>query len=205
MNGLEAIRAMENGEIVQNFHKGDTRYLYKIDNGNLMIKRDVVHDYCWEKCLEFLFDENYEIHNSNQNTGWYKEHNQKNDDNYFVFGYNGRIVFTNHPLEKSEADEDRFSHILKAQEIEFKQRLFRKLQRFSDENGGNEIDWSNSKSCKCCICYDHEEEGLVVGDVRFIRDFGQVYFKTEELAEQAIELFKEDLIKYFTHKWMECE
>ena len=205
MNGLEAIRAMENGEIVQNFHDGSVPYLYKIEDGKVMEKYGVSSNNDWRDCPRFILEGGYKFYNPNQNTGWHNEHNQKNEDNYFVFGYNGRIVFTNHPLEKSEADEDRFSHILKAQEIEFKQRLFRKLQRFSDENGGNEIDWSNGKSCKCCICYDHEEEELVVGDVRFIRDFGQVYFKTEELAEQAIELFKEDLIKYFTHKWMECE
>lgn len=205
MNGLEAIRAMENGEIVQHFHYGSVPYLYKIEDGKVMEKYGVSSNNDWRDCPRFILEGGYKFYNPNQNTGWYNEHNQKNEDNYFVFGFNGRIVFTNHPLEKSEANEDRFSHILKAQEIEFKQRLFRKLQRFSDENGGNEIDWSNGESCKCCICYDHEEEELVVGDVRFIRDFGQVYFKTEELAEQAIELFREDLIKYFTHKWMECE
>lgn len=205
MNGLEAIRAMENGEIVQHFLYGSVPYLYKIEDGKVMEKYGVGSNNDWRDCPRFVLEGGYKFYNPNQNTGWYNEHNQKNEDNYFVFGFNGRIVFTNHPLEKSEANEDRFSHILKAQEIEFKQRLFRKLQRFSDENGGNEIDWSNGESCKCCICYDHEEEGLVVGDVRFIRDFGQVYFKTEELAEQAIELFREDLIKYFTHKWMECE
>ena len=30
------------------------------------------------------------------------------------------------------------------------------------------------------------------------RDFGQVYFIQEEVAQQAIELFHDDLIKYFT-------
>lgn len=205
MNGLEAIKAMENGEIVQSFHYGSVPDLYKMEDGKIVTKPYHNPKREWKECSEFLLGDVYEVYRPNQNTGWYNEHNQKNEDNYFVFGFNGRIVFTNHPLEKSEADEDRFSHILKAQEIEFKQRLFRKLQRFSDENGGNEIDWSNGESCKYYIYYNYEEEELDVYGASHIRDFGQVYFETEELAEQAIELFREDLIKYFTHKWMECE
>lgn len=205
MNGLEAIKAMENGEIVQNSHNEDTLYLYKIEEGKVMTKRDTEYEPCWRKCLGFLFEEGYEIYNPNQNTGWYNEYNQKNEDNYYVFGYHGQIVLTHPPIGKPEADEDRFSHLLKAQEIEFKQRLFRKLQRFSDENGGNEIDWSDDESCKYYIYYNNTDEELGVRNACIVRDFGQVYFKTQEIAEQAIELFKEDLIKYFTYKWMECE
>ena len=203
MNGLEAIKAMEHGKIVHDSSIGIAPCLYKIVSGKVMTKPYDGSKHEWEDCLEFLLNDVYEVYNPNQNTGWHSECGKKNI--YCLIGYNGQISSISPLGVPQEADEDRFSHALKAQEIEFKQRTFRKLQRFSDENGGNEIDWSNSKSCKCCICYDHEEEELVVGDVRFIRDFGQVYFKTEELAEQAIELFKEDLIKYFTHKWMECE
>ena len=64
---------------------------------------------------------------------------------------------------------------------------------------------TNDKSCKYYIYYNYEEEELAVSGAWSVRDFGQVYFKTEELAELAIELFKKDLIKYFTHKWIECE
>ena len=37
-------------------------------------------------------------------------------------------------------DANYFSTEEKAEEINFKQTLFRKLQRFSDENGGDKID-----------------------------------------------------------------
>ena len=46
---------------------------------------------------------------------------------------------------------------------------------------------------------------MVTGESWELRDFGQVYFKTQEMAEQAIELFKEDLIKYYTHDWSKGE
>lgn len=202
MNGLEAIKAMENGVIVHDSSIGVAPYLYKMEDGKVVTKPYDNPKREWKECSEFLLGDVYEVYRPNQNTGWHNECDRKS--NYHLIGDSGQILLTSMGTSQ-EADEDRFSHYLKAQEIEFKQRLLRKLQRFSDENGGNEIDWSNSEGCKCFICYDHEEEELVVGDVRFIRDFGQVYFKTEELAEQAIELFKEDLIKYFTYKWMECE
>lgn len=205
MNGLEAIRAMENGEIVQNFHNGDIPYLYKIEDGKVIEKYGVSSNNDWRDCPRFLLEGGYKFYNPNQNTGWFNEYNQKNNDNYYVFGFNNQIVHTSSLIRKTEADEDSFSQLAKAQEIGFKQRTFRKLQRFSDENGGNEIDWSNSESCKYYIYYNYEEEELAVSGAWSVRDFGQVYFKTEELAELAIELFKEDLIKYFTHKWMECE
>ena len=44
-----------------------------------------------------------------------------------------------------------FSMKEKAEEINFKQTLFRKLQRFSDENGGTEIDWNDEDQTKFSI------------------------------------------------------
>ncbi len=37
------------------------------------------------------------------------------------------------------------------------------------------------------------------------RDFGAVYFESYKVAEQALEMFEEDLIKYFTHDWSKGE
>ena len=91
-----------------------------------------------------------------------------------------------------------FSTKEKAEEINFKQTLFRKLQRFSDENGGNEIDWKDPNQEKWMIRFDHRVEELCVGLNNYIRNFGQVYFISEEIAEKAIELFRDELIKYFT-------
>ena len=213
MNGLEAIRAMEKGEIVQSFHYGSVPCLYKIEDGKVMEKYGVGSNNDWRDCPRFILEGGYKFYNPNQNTGWFNEYNQKNNDNYYVFGFNNQIVHTSSLVRKTEADEDSFSQLAKAQEIRlakareirFKQGTFRKLQQFSDENGGNEIDSTNDKSCKYYIYYNYEEEELAVSGAWSVRDFGQVYFKTEELAELAIELFKKDLIKYFTHKWMECE
>ena len=91
-----------------------------------------------------------------------------------------------------------FSTREKAEEINFKQTLFRKLQRFSDENGGNEIDWENTNQKKYCILYCHSFKELQ-SDFTWVRqNQGQIYFISKEIAEKAIELFHDDLIKYFT-------
>ena len=97
-------------------------------------------------------------------------------------------------------DANYFSTENKAEEIDFKQTLFRKLQRFSDENRGNEIDWSDC-SKKFCINYDYYNKKLDIFDHVFVKRFGQVYFISEEIAQKAIELFHDDLIKYFTQDW----
>ena len=94
-----------------------------------------------------------------------------------------------------------FSTKEKAEEINFKQTLFRKLQRFSDENGGNEIDWENTNQKKYCILYCHSFKELQ-SDFTWVRqNQGQIYFISKEIAEKAIMLFHDDLIKYFTHDW----
>ena len=91
-----------------------------------------------------------------------------------------------------------FSTKEKAEEIIFKQRLFRKLQRFSDENGGNEIDWENTNQKKYCILYCHSFKELQ-SDFTWVRqNQGQIYFISKEIAEKAIMLFHDELIKYFT-------
>lgn len=91
-----------------------------------------------------------------------------------------------------------FSTREKAEEINFKQTLFRKLQRFSDENGGNEIDWSNLFQEKFGITYNCGDKKLETALYFHHNDFGQVYFISEEIAEKAIKLFYDELIKYFT-------
>ena len=71
----------------------------------------------------------------------------------------------------------------KAEKIEFQQRLFRKLQRFSDENGGLDIDWSNLFRFKYFIKYNHDTENIWVDCKSKAQDFGQVYFISEEVVK----------------------
>lgn len=76
-------------------------------------------------------------------------------------------------------------------------RLLRRLRRFSAVNRKNKIDWKDSGQAKFGIAIDYNKE-LWVTTRHTIRRFGGIYFDTEELAEKAIEEFRDDLMWYFT-------
>lgn len=103
----------------------------------------------------------------------------------------------------SKVDERRyeianyFSTVTKAMDVSFKQTLFRKLLRFSEENGAQEIDWNNDNQEKWYIMYDHYSEKLMVKSCYSMRQLGNVHFLSEKVAREAMELFKDDLTKFF--------
>lgn len=191
MNGLEAIELMKQGSQVS-----DGEYVYKIEN-NLVLVRSL-NGKLFNIDNSFDFTSEYEEYiEPKPLTGWER-----------VDGKMYNVIVVNDLGESMECGQFKdymyykqanyFSTKEKAEEIIFKQRLFRKLQRFSDENGGNEIDWKDPNQEKWMIRFDHRVEELCVGLNNYIRNFGQVYFISEEIAEKAIELFRDELIKYFT-------
>ncbi|MDB8553803.1 hypothetical protein, partial [Turicibacter sanguinis] len=132
-------------------------------------------------------------------TGW--ERVDKTQTYYYINGFDSvnNTIEANYEIDKTTYEKaNYFSTEEKAEEINFKQTLLRKLQRFSDENGGHEIDWNKSNKDKWMIKFDHESNELCVGYNSYFKIFGQVYFISKEIAEQAIESFHDELIKYFT-------
>lgn len=194
MNGLEAIELMKQGSQVS-----DGEYVYKIEN-NLVLVRSL-NGKLFNIDNSFDFTSEYEEYiEPKPLTGWER-----------VDGKMYNVIVVNDLGESMECGQFKdymyykqanyFSTKEKAEEIIFKQRLFRKLQRFSDENGGNEIDRNNEIKMKWGIWYNHEYEELASCPYVYGQAFGQVYFISEEVAEKAIELFRDELIKYFTHDW----
>lgn len=194
MNGLEAIELMKQGSQVS-----DGEYVYKIEN-NLVLVRSL-NGKLFNIDNSFDFTSEYEEYiEPKPLTGWER-----------VDGKMYNVIVVNDLGESMECGQSKdymyykqanyFSTKEKAEEINFKQRLFRKLQRFSDENGGNEIDWNNEIKMKWGIWYNHKYEELASCPYVYGQAFGQVYFISEEVAEKAIELFRDELIKYFTHDW----
>ena len=108
------------------------------------------------------------------------------DKNEKYFVDNTRFDFGNYFKTKEEAERKSF-------EI----RLHRQLELFALENNDIEIDWNDDSSKKYIISYS-KEGGIFIDKVYKIKDFGQVYFTSKEIAEKAIETFKDDLIRYFT-------
>ena len=202
MNGLEAIELMKQGKIVT-----DGKREYQISDGKITVLTYVVRNdmgtgrELWENVEYFnTAKDSYEEYiEPKPLTGWERVGER---EKYYFPNISGVIIhdvnITNTLGEPLYEVANYFSTREKAEEINFKQTLFRKLQRFSDENGGNEIDWKDPNQEKWMIRFDHRVEELCVGLNNYIRNFGQVYFISEEIADKAIELFRDELIKYFT-------
>ncbi len=198
---------MEGRLVARWIYFGGGRVIYKIIDGNVYSKCDA-HDES-EYLIEdgFDFDEEYhEYKDPELFKGWERVNKQ---EAFYSVGACGGVI------DEQESDTgfnvslyenaNYFSTKEKAEEIDFKQTLFRKLQRFSDENGWNENDWRGGETTKYHIYFDYESESVVTGESWELRDFGQVYFNSLEVAEQAIGLFREDLIKYYTRDWSKGE
>ena len=201
LTGLEAIKFMEQGGIIVEKDSSNPNVL-RIENGVMWVKNSKLLNGNWIINTNFDLSLEYEEYiEPKPLTGWERASNKH--DEYFCIGHCGDI----RPYSDDFLGYDRtlyktanyFSTKEKAEEINFKQTLFRKLQRFSDENGGSEIDYSRG-SCqpKWFIEYDKDEQLFFVHCYYDVRVFGTVYFFSEEVAYKAIELFHDDLIKYFT-------
>ena len=200
MNGLEAIQAMLKGKLVSRYYAfGTDKEIYKIIDGNVHVKLEEWKDGLYQIAEEFDFDATYnEYVEPKSLTGW--EQVGKGDNLYAI--YPSGIYVAPEPFRNSMYDRaNYFSTREKAEEIAFKQTLFRKLQRFSDENGGNEIEWSSEDQRKYQIKYGHHSNKLFAYDQHAVQEVGAIYFISKEVAEKAIELFHDELIKYFTHDW----
>lgn len=195
MNGLEAIKVMMEGKIVT-----DGTYLYKEIDGDICFKGQHATEYSVDNEFNFALD--YKEYFEPKLTGW--ERVDEGAATYFISVYEG-VKRETERWDDIDVDcyeiANYFSTREKAEEINFKQTLFRKLQRFSDENGGTEIDWNNKNKYQFFLCYNHLFGELSIDCSCRKQDFGVVYFYSREIAEQAIELFHDELIKYFTHDW----
>ena len=192
MNGLEAVKVMMDGKRVYLANKPEIKY--GISNGFIGIVDDRG---CFVEETLFNYGLDYEEYiEPKPLTGW--ERVNESEDAYFISVYQGVDKETDWREVADIACYDianYFSTREKAEEIDFKQTLFRKLQRFSDENGGNEIKLGQ----KVSTIFLDASGNLEILNVWSNRIFGNVVFASSEIAEKAIELFRDDLIKYFTN------
>ena len=194
MNGLEAIELMKQGKMI----KGGI-WIYGTDSdGVIWLKNESCTGWVEAEMFNILANDYEEYIEPKPLTGW--ERNM-GGNLYSVLAGSGveDIPDTNSHYDNRVYEvANYFSTREKAEEIDFKQTLFRKLQRFSDENGGNEIDWSDVNKRKFFIFYCSESKELDFFWNYTDKDFGHVYFISEKVVKQAIELFHDELIKYFT-------
>lgn len=79
-------------------------------------------------------------------------------------------------------------------------RLLRQLRQWQALNDKpiSVEDWEDNGKNKWCIIYGYGLEKLYVDYFHCIRLHNVIYFTTREKAEEAIEVFKDELIWYFT-------
>ena len=76
--------------------------------------------------------------------------------------------------------------------------LMRQLRRFAVENRKSDIDWANDRQDKYYLYYDCLNEKIFINYTNSWKNFGQIYFDTEEIAQLAIKIFEDELLWYFT-------
>lgn len=87
-----------------------------------------------------------------------------------------------------------------AEYIAFKETLMRRMDRFAWDHNVKVIDWHDSRSEKYYIQFSNKHNELEVVWT-YSYQANNIYFTSEEIAEKALEKFKEDLIKLYTWKF----
>ena len=76
-------------------------------------------------------------------------------------------------------------------------RCLRQWQALNDKSISVE-DWEDNDKDKWCIMYGYGAEELYVNGFYSIRLHNVIYFTTKEKAEEDIEVFRDELLWYFT-------
>jgi hypothetical protein len=128
-------------------------------------------------------------------TGWAGKH----DENYGRICSDGRFDVTYagtgyEAFRKANKFTDDDAGRAKAEEVAAVQLCYRLLKRFSDENGGEQIDWGNHEQYKHSIYYNAAQKTLAIDWDVTDPQINVVYFASEEIAQQAIALFRPQIM-----------
>lgn len=100
------------------------------------------------------------------------------------YGYNDSPVGTDRTRHKvANYCTDKFV----IQQRALHETLSRLLWRFSIQNGGDKIDWSNSATNKYCLFFNYEEKEIIIGENNCYQNIECQYFNTREVAQRAID------------------
>lgn len=80
------------------------------------------------------------------------------------------------------------------------EKLYRELKQFANNNNKEDIDWDNESQWKYNIIFTHNNKQLTIFATVDCQAQNVVYFTERKKALEAIELFKDDLEKYYNIK-----
>ena len=105
---------------------------------------------------------------------------------------NGGVIFSKDAISFSAFTNKEF-----AEKIAFKQLMERKLLKFKEEYDNVKLDWNDEDSGKITLRWNTFKNELEIVSFCITKIQGSIYFSTKEIAEKCIEMYKDDLIKYF--------
>lgn len=166
----------------------DMNEVFEVEEGNLIA---ATRSFSMAELLKMDFEEIKEMKNP------YKRVEYGTDFYYISALKIHSFKDSNHEIDnKLFSTANYFNNKEYAEYIDFKETLMRRLDRFAWEHNAKVIDWNDSTT-KYYIAFSNTHNELII-DWSCSHQANNIYFTSKEIAEKAIEEFKEDLIKLYT-------
>jgi hypothetical protein len=167
----------------------DMNEVFEVEEGNLIA---ATRNFSMAELLEMEFEEIKEAKNP------YTRVNDR-ERYYSIFGFRTHSDTDNNFEFDNElfSAANYFNNKEYAEYIAFKETLMRRMDRFAWENNETVINWNDSCSEKYYIKFSNKHNELIIVWSCSYQS-NNVYFTSREVAEKAIEEFKEDLMKLYT-------
>lgn len=140
----------------------------------------------------------WEIIEEEENTDY--ERAEYNNQYYYVTS-SGKVwkeIEKNISLDNTRHKIANYSTVKSKMEFKaLRDNLLSRMQRWADIHNEEKIDWNDSEQRKYLIYYDYDDNKFYFTYVYYIRDLGQVYFTSKEIANQCLEEFKEELLEFY--------
>ena len=192
---IESIESKEYNKIFIQIYEGNIlKYVDQIEKreGNIMklIMDDGREITLSEEAQEIL---KKEISQSKEVKNFSKEE----DTRYWYINSYGEILDNAGiiPIDKNSLNE--FTNKEFAEKIAFKQLMERKLLKFKEEYDNVNLDWDDKDKIKYRLSYNEIDKEIETSSNYNYKQQGSIYFSSREIAEKCIEMYKDDLIKYF--------
>lgn len=162
--------------------------VFKVEEGNLI---PVTRSFSMADLLKFDFEEIKETKNPYTRVDY--------KDWYYAIERAGSVT----SLADNSDYDDRMFNIANyfnnknyAEYVDFKENLMRKLDKFAWEHNAKVINWDRDVE-KYYIVFSNQHSELII-DWDFVLQSNNIYFTSRKIAEQALEKFKDDLMKLYT-------
>ena len=166
--------------------------VFEVEEGNLIA---ATRNFTMAELLKLDFEEIKETKNPYKQAGYGERY-------HCIYGLTIHLnTDSNHEIDnKLFSTANYFNNKEYAEYIAFKESLMRRMDRFAWEHNARVINWYDSCSAKYYIQFSDIWNEFKISPCRTYQS-NDIYFTSREIAEKAIEEFKEDLIKLYTWKF----